>query len=59
MSVNHYNCMLNVNTKLAPGDNDKILEYQPTSQDLCSLANNMRILSLTDIIWMQKTPYQD
>ena len=45
--------------RVAPGDNNKILEFQPTSQDLCSLANNMRILSLTDIIWMQKKPYQD
>ena len=44
---------------IAPGDNDKILEYQPVTQDLCSWGNIIRFLFLTDFIWMQITPYLD
>ena len=44
---------------VARGDNNKMLENQHTTQDICSLGNIIRFLFLTDFIWMQITPYLD
>ena len=44
---------------VARGDNNKMLENQRTTQDMCSLGNIIRFLFLTDFIWMQITPYLD